>query len=219
MSSSVLTVAKAPTWLQKFAIIALRLCGWSVAFAPLPGPRGVAIVYPHTSNWDFVFGLLAKWAIGLPFHWLGKPALFRWGLGSLMRKIGGEPVERSSSTGAIARLATRIRESEQYWLALAPEGTRQYRPQWRSGFYHIALAAKVPIGIVCFDYRTRQVRFVDHVTPTGDLPTDLANISEKYSPLMAFNPSLASPVIFGGPTQETAAAPAASRALRPSARD
>jgi 1-acyl-sn-glycerol-3-phosphate acyltransferase len=205
MSTFVLTSTDAPSGLQKFAIAALRLCGWSVLFAPLPGPRGVAIVYPHTSNWDFFFGLLAKWAIGVPFHWLGKPSLFRWGLGSFMRAVGGEPVERGGSTGAIARLAKRIQDADEYWLALAPEGTRQFRPQWRSGFYHIALAARAPVGIVCIDYRARQVRFVEHVTLTGNLAADLAAIRAKYPPGAGFHPRLESPIVFGGPETASAA--------------
>ena len=203
MPSPILTAGKGTTLLQKFAIRFLGLLGWTVAFAPLPGPRGVVIVYPHTSNWDFMFGLVAKWAMGnQPFQWLGKASLFRYGLGPVLRAVGGAPVVRGAG-GAISRFAQTICEAEQMWLVLAPEGTRKFQPQWRSGFYQIALAAKVPVGIALIDYRTCQVRLVDYLELTGDLAIDTAAINEKYIGVGAFNPSQAAPVIFG-----TAAKPA-----------
>jgi hypothetical protein len=86
--------AALPTVGQRAALRALNLFGWNVRFKPLPGPHGVAVVYPHTSNWDFPVGLLAKWAVGLPFSWLGKESLFRGAPGVAMRAWGGMPVER-----------------------------------------------------------------------------------------------------------------------------
>ena len=197
MPSHILTVAAATSGLQKFAIRFLALCGWTVAFAPLPGPRGVVIIYPHTSNWDFMYGLMGKWAMGEPFHWLGKASLFRFGLGPFMRAVGGEPIERGSATGAISRLAQRIREADHYWLALTPEGTRKYRTHWRSGFYHLTLEAGVPLGIACLDYRAKQVRFVDYLELSGDLQKDTASIAALYAGCGAFNEANAAPIVFG----------------------
>jgi 1-acyl-sn-glycerol-3-phosphate acyltransferase len=97
------------TNLQRCAISLLGLGGWRVRFQGLPWPRGVIVVYPHPSNWDFLLGILAKWAIGLPFHFIGKSSLFEGltgaTLGRVIRYLGGEPVERGVATGAIARLA------------------------------------------------------------------------------------------------------------------
>lgn len=197
MSANILTTSSATSLLQKFAIRFLALLGWSVVFAPLPGPRGVIIVYPHTSNWDFMYALFAKWAIGLPFHWLGKASLFRFGLGPLMRAFGGEPVERGSSTGAISRLATRIRAADEYWLALSPEGTRKYRPTLRSGFYHLALEANIPIGLVQLDYAKKQVIFTDYLDLTGNLATDTDRIRAVFAGCTAAKPGNAAPIIFG----------------------
>jgi hypothetical protein len=136
MTDHTLTARSVSTPLQRFAIRALGCVGWRVSFAPLPGPRGIIIVYPHTSNWDFPIGLLAKWATGLRVRWLGKEALFRGlcgaTLGPLFRACGGEPIERGANTGAIERLAQRIKAADEFWLALAPEGTRKYRDTWRS---------------------------------------------------------------------------------------
>jgi len=127
-----------PTWRQRTALRLLNAIGWQFHFKPLPGPHGIAVVYPHTSNWDFPVGLLAKWAVGLHFRWLAKDTLFRGPMGPLMRYWGGVAVDRSAPQGAILRLAQTMRASDWFWLANTPEGTRSYRPHWKSGFYRIA---------------------------------------------------------------------------------
>lgn len=200
MSDHFLTTRSVSTPLQRFALRALALCGWRVNFAPLPGPRGVLIVYPHTSNWDVVVGLLAKWAVGVPFRWLGKEALFRgvcgMTVGPVLRAFGCEPIERSASTGAIERLAQRFKAADHYWLALAPEGTRRYRDSWRSGFYHIALTAGVPLGMATFDFKNKQIRLVDYVMLTGDRETDVARIRHVYRECHGLKPECASRIDF-----------------------
>lgn len=200
MTDRFLTSSNVPTRRQRLAVRVLACFGWRVNFQPLPGPRGVLIVYPHTSNWDFPIGLLAKWAIGVHFRWLGKESLFHGPLGSLLgpvfRAWGGEPIERGTSTGAIERLAQRIQAADHYWLALAPEGTRKYRPSWRSGFYHIALTAKVPLGLVCIDYRTRQVRLADYLVLSGEQEADLRTIRAAYANCVGLKPDCAAPIEF-----------------------
>lgn len=200
MSDHYLTTRTLPTALQRFALRALALFGWRVNFAPLPGPRGVVIVYPHTSNWDFIIGLLAKWAIGVHFHWLGKEALFQGVcgavLGPLFRAWGGEPIERGTNTGAIDRLAQRIRSADEYWLALAPEGTRKYRDGLRSGFYHIALKAGVPLGLATIDYGCKEVRMVSYATLSGDVDVDLERIRAAYETCRGLKPECAAPIGF-----------------------
>lgn len=200
MAGHYLTSRSASTWVQRLSIRALALFGWRVSFAALPGPRGVFIVYPHTSNWDFIVGVLAKWAIGIRLTWLGKESLFRGVVGTILgpffRACGGEPIERNASAGAIERLATRIKAADYYWLALAPEGTRTYRDHWRSGFYYIALTAGVPLGLACIDYGTKEVRVVDYLTLSGDVEADLARIRQVYHGSRGFNPESASAIKF-----------------------
>lgn len=200
MADRFLTSANVSTRRQKLAIYLLSCFGWRVNFQPLPGPLGVVIVYPHTSNWDFIIGLLAKWAIGVRFRWLGKASLFQGAcgfvLGPLFRAWGGEPVERNASTGAIERLAQRIKTADEYWLALAPEGTRQYRESWRSGFYHIALTAQVPLGLACIDYGARQVRLIDYVMLSGEPGADLRAIRAAYADCTGLRPECAAPIEF-----------------------
>jgi 1-acyl-sn-glycerol-3-phosphate acyltransferase len=206
MSETILNPRTAAAPLQRFAIRTLGLFGWRVRFSGLPGPRGIVIVYPHTSNWDFIVGLLAKWSIGVPLRWLGKEALFRGLsgrlLGPLLRAWGGEPVERGASTGAIGRLAGRIHSEEYFWLALAPEGTRKFRDGWRSGFYHIALSAGVPLGMAAIDYRKKEVRLTDFAMMTGDLEQDLARVRRAYPTGMGFRPECEAPIVWGAPPEQ-----------------
>lgn len=210
MSDHFLTFSGLPSVWQRFALRLLALFGWRVNFAPLPGPRGVVIVYPHTSNWDFIVGLLAKWAIGVQFRWLGKESLFCGITGALLgpwfRAWGGEPIERGASTGAIERLALRIKSADSYWLALAPEGTRKYRSHLRSGFYHIALAAEVPLGLACIDYRTKQIRLIDYTMLSGNVGTDLAHIRDVYRDCRGLKPECAAPIEFATPAVSPAQA-------------
>jgi hypothetical protein len=200
MTDHFLTSRSVSTLSQRCALKALALFGWRVNFAPLPGPRGVVIVYPHTSNWDFIIGLRAKWAMGIPFHWLGKEALFRgicgMLLGPLLRAWGGTPIERRASTGAIKRLAQHINNTDDYWLALAPEGTRKYREKWRSGFYHIAVTAGVPLGMACIDYDAKEVRLVHYVMLSGDFEADLSCIRDAYRVGRGLKPECAAPIDF-----------------------
>ncbi|RZI44458.1 glycerol acyltransferase [Herbaspirillum sp. HC18] len=203
MADHYLTTRNVATLRQRIAVRLLALFGWRVNFAPLPGPRGIVIVYPHTSNWDFVIGLIAKFAVGVHFRWLGKEALFQGVCGTLMgpffRATGGVPVERRSSNGAIKRLAQQINAEDEYWLAIAPEGTRKYRDSWRSGFYHIALTAGVPLGMAGIDYSRKEVRLVSYANLTGDLNADLAHIRSVYQDCPGLHPECASPIVFAPP--------------------
>lgn len=194
MSDHLLRPAALPTWRQRTSLRLLNLIGWNLRYKPLPGPHGIAVVYPHTSNWDFPIGLLAKWALGLPFRWLAKDSLFKGPMGALMRYWGGIPVDRSSPQGATTRLAQQMLQSEWCWVAITPEGTRSYRPHWKSGFYRLALAAKLPLVLVYFDYKTRELGLVDFLTLTGDEDADMAAIARVYEGHEGLYPADAAPI-------------------------
>lgn len=179
----------------------LRLAGWRILFDGLPAAQGVAIVYPHTSNWDFVVGLLAKWGIGIPVTFWGKDSLFRIPLlGRWMRWIGGVPVDRSNASGVVGQMAQALRDARRdarfLWLALAPEGTRRLVEGWRSGFYHVALAAQVPLGLVCLDFARREVGFKGFLMLGGERDADLAAIAAVLSSCTGLHPAQASPIRF-----------------------
>jgi len=198
----VLTERKAPTAGSRLTRAILRMGGWRVFFDGLPETCGVIIIYPHTSNWDFVVGMLAKWAMGISAAFLGKDTLFRVPiLGRCMRYWGGIAIDRSGSHGVIAGMAARLREAsargEQLWLAVAPEGTRKLGTHWKRGFYHITVEAGVPIGLAFFDYARREVGLTEFFHLTGDEATDLARIAAYYVERgSGRNPSQATPIRF-----------------------
>lgn len=195
MNDFYLTPAQLPTWRQRSALRLFNLFGWRIRFRPLPGPRGILVVYPHTSNWDFIIGLFARTALALPFRWLAKDSLFRPPLGALFRRLGGEPVDRTATTGTISRQAQRMLAAEWYWLTITPEATRSYRPTWRSGFYHLALEAQVPLTLVYIDYPHKQLGMVDHLVLSGDQERDLQAIRAAYQGRAGRFPQNAAPIV------------------------
>lgn len=158
----------------------LALLGWRVDGEFPDQPKLVAIVAPHTSNWDFIIGILVVFALGLRVRFLGKHTLFNPWLGWLMRWFGGMPVIRDTPQGAVADAAAMIAREERIILGIAPEGTRRRSTPWRSGFYNIALAAKVPILPAAFDYGRRSLRLFPLFEPTGNYGADLARLQALY---------------------------------------
>jgi 1-acyl-sn-glycerol-3-phosphate acyltransferase len=184
---------------SRLARVLLKLAGWRLDFTGLPARQGVIIVYPHTSNWDFVLGLLVKWAIGIPATFWGKDSLFKWPLvGRWMRWVGGLPIDRSAPRGIVGQMGDALKEARAedrfMWLALAPEGTRSYRDAWRSGFYHVTLAAEVPLGLACFDYANRVVRVDRFITLSGNTETDMTEIAAYMGNTLGKRPAQAAPI-------------------------
>ena len=175
------------TILQAFGRAGLRLWGWRIEGVMPALPKFVVIVAPHTSNWDFVLGILGKFALDLDGHWLGKHTLFRGPFGTFMRALGGEPVDRSQPGDVVEQVAARIRAADRYVLGLSPEGTRRARP-WKTGFHRIACAAGVPVVPAWLDYDRRVIGIGAPVTMTGVLHDDLARLGALYEPRMARYP-------------------------------
>ncbi|MDR7051365.1 1-acyl-sn-glycerol-3-phosphate acyltransferase [Duganella sp. 3397] len=197
MSEFELQAAALPRLRQRLALRVLNLFGWKVLFRPLPGPRGICVIYPHTSNWDFPIGLLGKWAMDQPFRFLAKDSLFKSPLGPWFRWLGGEPVQRGAPQGTIKAQAERMNAADYYWVGITPEGTRAYRPNWKSGFYHLAREAKVPLVLVFMDYPTKTLSLVDHVYLTGDQEADMATIRAVLEGHQGLHPENAAPIILG----------------------
>ncbi len=177
----------------------LDAAGWQIKFNGLPAKQGVAIVYPHTSNWDLPVGLLAKWALGFSPGFWSKDSLFKLPLfGAWLRWIGGVPVDRKSPRGVVEQTVERIRQAkdldEFFWLVIAPEGTRGYRDHWRSGFYRVAHQADVPLALVYFDYEEKVVSFDRFIRLSGDTDADMAVIAGYLGHRRGRRPELASPI-------------------------
>lgn len=180
--------------LQWFGKLILKLCGWQVINRLPPCERYVLVGAPHTSNWDFPFALLAMWATGLRFSWVGKHTLFRGPAGPLMRALDGIPVDRSSGGGLMRYVLRLFKERSKLVLALAPEGTRSYTEAWKPGFYQIALEAKVPIALGYIDYPRRSLGFEQLFEPSGDIEADFAMMREYYRDKVGRHPNNQGPV-------------------------
>ena len=166
----------------------LGLVGWRVQGDLPPCPRFVLIVAPHTSNWDFLIGVLAMFATGLRVSWLGKHTLFRFPLAPLLRWLGGEPIDRSAARGTVETAIELFRTRPQWVLALTPEGTRRPVTQWKTGFHRIAVGAGVPIVPVSFDYRSRIVGIGAPVQPGRDESESVARLGALFRKEMARYP-------------------------------
>lgn len=177
----------------------LARLGWTVKFEGLPALQGVVVVYPHTSNWDFVLLILVKWALGVPLRFWGKDTLFRIPLfGRWLRLLGGVPVDRRAPKGVVAQtvdlVCERRSQGRHFWLGVAPEGTRKRIPGWRTGFYQTAMQAGVPLGLVRLDYKRREVVALDFITLSGDRAKDFARIAVAYKGVRGYRPRNASPI-------------------------
>jgi 1-acyl-sn-glycerol-3-phosphate acyltransferase len=175
--------------LRKACLGLLRLAGWRTSFTPFPEPRGLILVYPHTSNWDFPLGVMFKIGCGLHAHWMGKDQMFRWPFRRLLQAIGGVPINRRESTGFVTAMAAEMHGRDRFWLAVAPEGTRSHTEYLKSGFYQLALAADVPIGLGYVDYRRRQVGVDRYVRMTGDEDLDLQVLRDFYATIQPRKPA------------------------------
>jgi 1-acyl-sn-glycerol-3-phosphate acyltransferase len=159
---------------------ALALCGWRIEGDFPDQPKLLAIVAPHTSNWDFPLGIAAVYALGLRVRFLGKHTLFYPPLGWLMRWFGGTPVVRDAPQGAVAQVVEVFQRERAIFLAIAPAGTRTRGTPWRSGFYHMAHAAGVPIIPIAFDGGRRAIRVFSLFHTTGDYDADLPRLLALY---------------------------------------
>jgi len=172
----------------------LRLFGWRVEGRLPPGTKAVAIAAPHTSNWDLPFMLAVSFVLGVKPSWLGKRELF-WGpFGWLMRRLGGIPVDRRTRTNLVQQVAARFAAVDQLFLVIPPSATRSRATHWKSGFYHIARSAGVPIICAFLDYRRKVGGVGPEIAPTGDVRADMDVIRAFYFGVSGKHPALTTSV-------------------------
>ncbi len=166
-------------WLGRTTLAAL---GWRLHGQLPDQPRLVVVAAPHTSNWDFVLAMATAFALGVEIRWLGKHTLFRPPMGALMRWLGGVPVDRGVRSGVVAQSAAALRAREQMLLCVTPEGTRGKARQWKTGFYHIAREADVPICLCTMHYPRRLLGLGPVLIPGDDAEADMTAIRNFYRP-------------------------------------
>jgi 1-acyl-sn-glycerol-3-phosphate acyltransferase len=168
----------------------LRMMGWRIEGTLPQLSKLVLIVAPHTSNWDFIVAILGKLALQLDAQWLGKRSIFFWPLGSIMRRLGGIPVDRSAAHGIVGQAVDLFHNREWMWLGLSPEGTRQRVDRWKTGFYQIALNAGVPVLLISLDYSKKVIGIGPVMQISGDMTSDLLPLRSFYQAVKAKHPEL-----------------------------
>ena len=172
----------------------LRLTGWGPEGERPSAPRFVLIAAPHTSNWDLVYLLALAEVYDLHVSWMGKHTLFRPPFGALFRALGGIAVKRDERGDRVAAMAKEFAQRERFALVVPSEATRGWAPYWKSGFYHIARRANVPIVMGFLDYPRRRGGFGPAIFPSGDVGKDMDQIRSFYADKTGKYPELFGPV-------------------------
>lgn len=168
---------------------ALWLGGWKLAGSWPADPRMVVIAAPHTSNWDGIWMLAAAAAWRIRLRYMGKKSLTQGPFGWLVRWTGCIPIDRSQSNDVVATMRKEFAAADSLFLAVPPEGTRTAVDKWKSGFYHIAVGAGVPISFAVMDYATKTVRMPATLWPSGDYAVDLPIIQSFYADAQGKHPA------------------------------
>lgn len=176
------------------ARIVLFVTGWKAVTVPLEHPRAVFIAAPHTSNWDTFFMLACAWKLRIKLSWMGKHTLFEGPLGFFFKMLGGVPVDRRSRNNMVQQVADQINREERMYLAIAPEGTRGYTDHWKTGFYHIAVAARIPLVLGFLDFGNRRGGIGGVFFPSGDIKADFERLRAFYEPIQGLIPQDQGPV-------------------------
>ena len=168
-------------FLVALSFIGLKLAGWKLEGTPPSELKFVVIAAPHTSNWDFVITLAMAFVLKFDMYWMGKSTIFKGIAGPIMRWLGGIPVNRSASTNLVQQTIEAFDRHDQLIVVIPPEGTRSRVEKWKTGFYYIAVGAKVPIGLGFLDYKRKVGGFGPTFYPSGDIEKDFAEIHRFYA--------------------------------------
>lgn len=162
--------------------------GWTTEVTEAHPNKYIICLAPHTSNWDFLLGQLYAGAEGIKSHFLMKKEWFFWPLGPIFRRIGGIPVYRQKHTSMTDAMALAAKETEQFHLCITPEGTRNLNPDWKKGFYFIALKAGIPILLYGLDYSRKRIQCTKTIIPNGDVEGQMKEIKLYFKDFKGKHP-------------------------------
>lgn len=165
-----------------FATIALFILRWKTKGTQPDMKKYVIIAAPHSSNWDFVFFLLIIFKFQMPVHWMGKHTMFKRPFRGLLKRLGGIPIDRTQKGNVVQSMVSAFHRSKELIVTIAPSGTREKVMTWKTGFYHIASQAGVPIVCGFIDYRKKIIGIGPTFSPTGDMNADMKSIQSFYAP-------------------------------------
>ena len=196
----------APTFVVRVGEWLYRILGWKCVGTTPPYAKYVVIAAPHTSNWDGVLLLAAAAMLRLNFSFFGKHTLFRGPLGWILRSLGGIPLDRSRNQSFVRQAVSWFENSERFALGVAPEGTRKLTRGWKTGFYYIALQARVPVVLGYIDYSRKEAGLrPEAFLPTGDIEKDFEILRREYAGCRGYHPERQGPIVPlqpGGTTSE-----------------
>lgn len=164
-----------------FGRLGLRILKWRLTGSFVDKKKLIVVVAPHTSNWDWIIGVCALWALRLKFSYFVKDSLFFWPLGLLMRGTGGIPVNRSNPEGVLEEVTSAFRSADKLYFAITPEGTRKEVSRWKSGFLRIAYATELPVVPALINIRKREVQVFEPLELDGDIDADLDRVQAFFS--------------------------------------
>ena len=171
----------------------LAVSGWRIDGGAPATKKLVMIAAPHTSNWDFVYMTAIAFVLDIKIYWMGKKSLFRFPLGMFFRAVGGIPIDRSKSNNMVDQMVQEMDQRERFFLVVPAEGTRQRRDYWKSGFYHIARGAGVPIALGFLDFYRKCGGIGPLLHPTGDIQADMDRIRAFYADVKGKHPERFTP--------------------------
>lgn len=183
-------ISKLFTWL---CVRWFRWKGWIIPKAPPEHLRNyVLVVAPHTSNLDFFVGVAARKILKLKVKYLAKKELFRFPIRRLLLNLGGYPVNRDKSTSLVDYVVEQFKKVPDFAITVTPEGTRGKVEKWKTGFYHIASKAEVPILMVGFDYSRKWVVIAEPFIPSGNMQEDFSQMHKFFEKIYPRHPELSS---------------------------
>lgn len=189
-----------PSWLSRLfrrVLVGMYKSGGWRAHGVVPEPRKfVLIAAPHTSNWDFVYFLGLTEDLGIRPHFMAKTSLFRWPFTNFMLDMGGVPVDRTSNKNYVQQMIEEFDRRDEFMLTIAPEGTRGTVKAWKTGFYHIAVGAGVPLVLGMMDYGSKTGGLGPAIWPTGDYKADMAEVAKIYAKVRPKHPAKGMTEIF-----------------------
>jgi 1-acyl-sn-glycerol-3-phosphate acyltransferase len=176
------------TIVRWFSILFIKLVGWKAEGKVPDDHKFVMIAAPHTSNWDLPFALFLAFVLRINIYWMGKDAIFKAPFGGLFKWLGGIPIDRSKSNNVVAQSIEQFKNNDKLILMVPPSGTRKKVKYWKTGFYHIANGAGVPIVLGFLDYRRKAGGILSVFHPTGDIEADMNVIIARYEGIVGKYP-------------------------------
>lgn len=173
---------------KAFGKFILKILGWTIIGENAKEDKYIAVIAPHTSIADMFMGKLYDWATGLGPSIMIKKGFFFFPLNIILKMWGGFPVDRKDAGGTVYQIVKRFEEKNKMILAITPEGTRAANPNWKTGFYRIAMAAKVPIYLLFVDFKEKKLGFRAKFEPTGNLKEDMKAIKRQYAGMTGYHP-------------------------------